>query len=377
MTNLTEKKKKAVLGTGCSMVLFGCLGIISIGFIINWVKSSQNLCNLISPQNCLNIYRVGGYIEVGQSLAITDDGRFLAISSLTNLMILDTESGKVIANAETGINGSSFTYPINVAISPNGKYAAAITNTSGVFILSAEDQDLQFIESVSPTIGIPYRPIAFSRDNKHLLFSQYNWQEDNIYVVRYDLEKKTASIFMDSYDLLTLSPDGETIVLQRGSTIELWHYSDSPVLLREIPIKSTEQVNAAISPDGRMIALVGYFPDSNNAPTLQLIDIKTMKLSSDIRTGSNLYQPSFSPDGQYLMRHGCRADLLTINADGSLSDLWIEPELLDPIANTLHATSGSPTCTSNIVMDPNGKFMYYGSSGLIGRFSIPEFMPLQ
>src|SRR5690349_13296717 len=82
--------------------VIGCLGImaglLAIVFIVNWVKARNALCDLGSPPQCLNIYRVGGNVS-GNSLALTGDGRYLAVSNMGQLMILDTDSGRVIAKA--------------------------------------------------------------------------------------------------------------------------------------------------------------------------------------------------------------------------------------------------------------------------------------
>lgn len=370
MTNLPEKKKNRTINIGFIAIMLGCLAVVLGNILVNWIQSYQNLCDWNSPYGCQNTYRVGGTVDIGESLAISADGRFLAISNLNNLMILDTDSGKVVASAKTGSDSNSNSYPVNVAISSNGMYAATIMNNNYVQVLSAEDGEGQFIESESPTIGSPYLPLFFSTDNKYLLFEMYNWQDDKTTIIRYDIEKKVSQPFIDYYNLLALSPDGKILAIQTADGIEFWRYSDIPYKVSQLPLRTKGIMRATISPNGNTIAVSFYLPDSNYYDaTIQLIDIETKEVLYNASfTSSTISGLAFSPDGKYLLLHNCRASFTRVNEQDSLSGYETTLDLLDPLDFNI---SGTPTCSSNIVMDSNSKFMYFGSNGKIGRFDIP------
>lgn len=366
MTNLSEKKNGLTGKIGFLTIIVGCLAIV---LAFNWIKSSQNLCDQNSPYGCHNIYRVGGTVDIGESLALSADGRFLAISNSGSLMVLDTETGDKIASTSTGSNPNSSYYPINVAISPNGKYAATIMNNNGVLILSTEDNVAQFIESESPNIGSPFASLFFSTDNRYLLFDMYNWQEDKTTIIRYDLEKKTSEPFINDYILLALSPDGTTLAIQTGSGIEFWRYSDTPYKVGELALITNSRMSAALSPDEKTIAVSFHLPDARyNETTTQLIVIETGEVLYDAPIGSVISGLAFTPDGKYLLYHRCYSSFTKVNEQGRLSGIWVDLDLLESSFNT----SGTQTCGSNAVMDINTNLIYYGSHGKIGRFDIPD-----
>ncbi|HZP96157.1 MAG TPA: LpqB family beta-propeller domain-containing protein [Candidatus Limnocylindria bacterium] len=177
--------------------------------------------------------------------------------------------------------------------------------------------------TISPTPAKPTSAVSAPRIPGTIAFTL----RGDIYVLR---DGKYANVTSEGRSRSpSLSPDGRTLVFARTETIDgkravdgqivpaLLHYSDivrkdssggvEAVVVTGLRAKAANgfhlvafEDNPALSPDGSRLAVVVDLGDGNGS-NLELYDAKTNRRISLLSRGSDLADPSWSPDGKTIV----------------------------------------------------------------------------
>jgi len=357
MINPPKKKLNRLVLFGCLAPLGACLVLGLVMLIAQPIKSAFNLCDLTSPAGCQKLYRPGGEINLGHTLALSADGRFLAVGN-RDLLILDTATGKTRASAslQSDPNYPCEVGPAPVAISPSGNYAAGYTFYDNcVFLLNATDGSLALLQQpMKSDFSVDF--LAFAPDGKALYYTN----PDGTLIYRYDLADKRIETWFEARGPLDISPQGLMVVAVKNE-IQFWRLAEKPQLEHSLPLEMEKINSASISPDETILAVVFYTPDTSELNS-QLIEISSGKVLADQLEG---YDLDFSPDGKFLAARSGAAFLYQVEPGGKLFKVWTAQRLVFTIYDPFGFSA------SNLVLDPETGQMYYGEQGVIGRFRIP------
>jgi eukaryotic-like serine/threonine-protein kinase len=143
------------------------------------------------------------------------------------------------------------------------------------------------------TVSSRIREAAFSQDNQNIAIAASN---GNVHVRAVDnSEELTASLMLgNEVAKVQFSPDGQTLAIVRGGSIELWNFR-SQEKLKEFEMQDRNVLQIEFSPDGRRLVSMAYD--------------RGLKIW-DVASGQMLGQPveaerpfsffRFSPDGKQL-----------------------------------------------------------------------------
>ncbi len=286
------------------------------------------------------------------TVTFTPDGRHLiAVSNQVNTNMWDVETFDLVGHFD-GNNGSRLD---GVAISPDGKYIAAFDEKQeGVYVWNMDSRDLLWdTKSGKGEIS----EIAFSPDSQQLYvatktselhrrgYQPWTGWDDKVRV--WDAKSgqliDTISTEFVNLDMMILSPDGRTVLLQYSDAVVLWDIEKKKSLqvwgdfvarsccsavklspdgktvvgLTAHFIKvwdvASQQMRILTSADGYMYEGFAISPDSKKIavikePWVEIVDIQTGRVETQIYPESVWFirDVTFSSSGRWLTVAGGR-----------------------------------------------------------------------
>ena len=353
----------------CWRVAFNLLlilgGFIAIIVIIFQLLAYRSLHNELKESDCRAILKSEDGISVG--LAISADGELLSALDTKNLMIVETETGKIRTQTKLYTNQN------HTAISPDGKFTAAVQRGGWggsdhseymgdeIFILDTESGETLIIGEDEGYDIQPY--FLFSPDNKDLLYTAVIDGKTGIY--KLNIPSLSNEYLIEAYGPFFFSLDGKIMGTGSLEGVQLWEYqAGSPSLIQEIAIPSPVDA-AAMSPDGKMIAVAtDYSGDPNFSYAVTTWNIPSGELDNTLDKFSYVSLPqslTFSPDGELLAYLGCEGRIYQASDGTVLKEI-------DSIGSINFETGG---CVSDVVFSPQGDLYYYGSVRHLAECEVP------
>ena len=232
------------------------------------------------------------------------------VSQNNFVQLWEVESGNLLSTLEAG-----FSYVTSVAFSPDGTLIASgsmypddnavrIWETDSVLLGDTDPWQLHK-EHTRGIFGIDFSPdgnllLTGAGDNSARLWDVYGEKMQSILMYRPEAKVK---VFAVDY-----SPNGQTVALAGAdffhntptAFLELWD-AQSGDLLAELDGHESSLDSVAFSPDGRLLASGGSYPDN-------LIHIWDSASGQKVRTlqghASGVRNVAFSPDGNILASSG-------------------------------------------------------------------------
>jgi WD40 repeat protein len=271
------------------------------------------------------------------SLALSPDGKFLAVGGSYQVVILDTATKKEVATLPGGHAA--------VAFSPRGGLLAV----SGAGITVVDTNTWKVKNTIRHDGGI-YR-LAFSPDGTVLLSGG---TADNRDVILWGVAKgiRQQRIHMnddnEAVQAVAFTPDGKQFAATVDKKIKLWDH-ETVKEIREFTGHQGPVVGLAFSPDGSKLASA-----SKDVKLWNVATGKEIALPTKIR---NRYSVSWSPDGKRLALSNY-GGAHVINFDKPDQVLEIHALLPTPKG----AARGAADC---ICFSPDNKYLY--AAGVQGR----------
>lgn len=377
-----ENKKRSIscLSVGLIILLVLIVIVIIIVLLSPIIASVRMEIELIAS-GCPVSYHIGN-TSIYRGLVISEDGKLLAALDSTKLMIVESETGKIITQTELNPLKRS-----NPAISPDGKYAAVaqwgerkgsdweymgdeiiiLNIESGVTLAVGEDEGYD----IGDEEDNPFTPTTnelFSPNNKEFLFTAII---NSIYgIYKLNLDSETIELLLPASDLLFFTPDGKIMVTEGNEGIQLWNFQDGiPSLIQEIPVPGPIEA-AALSPDGKKLAVAtGRLEDAKISFVVTIWNIPSGEFDREIKKGYEGSAPrllSFSPDSELLAVVECEGKLYRIS-DGAII------KTVNRIGRYGNSIWDHPGCVSNVVFSPEGEVYYYGSNWHLAECLVPPY----
>jgi TolB protein len=133
------------------------------------------------------------------------------------------------------------------------------------------------------------------------------------------MRKLTTHFAIDTESVWT--PDGKTIIFtsDRGGRPQLYKVPSSGGQVQRLTFDGRQNMDAAVSPDGKMIAMVH---DSGNGDGYQIATMELATGAMQILSKGRLDEsPSFAPNGSmiiYATTSGRRGQLAAVSVDGKI-----------------------------------------------------------
>jgi WD40 repeat protein len=187
-----------------------------------------------------------------QKIAISPDGKTLAIVGLDRITLFDIQSGENKAVFEQRVRF--------VAYSPDGKTLACGGKDlpNQIFLLDAQTGALKGKIEQEGDDNTSFRVIAFSPDGKTLVSADRrvgNEKELKVWDIATGTLKRTLPAtfkYYDDMDSISFSPDGKHVAAASEVYIYVWDVETGEV---KKTIKDTHSVeDVAFSPDGKTLA---------------------------------------------------------------------------------------------------------------------------
>jgi WD40 repeat protein len=229
----------------------------------------------------------------GRFACLSPDGKLLAATDRDYVRLLEVATGKVVRHLP-GNSGES------LAFSPDGKSLVSMAAGGGVGFRDAA--------SGRPTRFIPGRPgyyssVQFSGDGKVVavwpqMYGQQKKTVVRLFAVAGGKEVAALETLGSDHVGAALSGDGKVVATWAGRTIQLWDGGTGKEL-RRVGSERANVACAALSPDGKILAAVGW------GTSVQLWEVPTGKpLRTFPGRPDNIPQLTFSPDGRLLVAVG-------------------------------------------------------------------------
>ncbi|HEY7156078.1 MAG TPA: sigma-70 family RNA polymerase sigma factor, partial [Gemmataceae bacterium] len=269
----------------------------------------------------------GTYDE--KEIALSPDGKLLAISQEKAIVVWDLASGKEVRRF-------ALPYANALAFSPDGKTLASVSH---LWDVATGKQIARWdLGSDNPTL------LSFTPDGKTLIVGGYSDSKIGLWdaasgKMRKELDAKTGDMF-----LFALSPDGATLATGcRQGDIPLWDVTTGK-LIRKLRRDDEKECSAvAFSPNGKTLATVER--DAKDRDFLRLWDEATGKeLRRFPSDDAGLSTLIFSRDGKTLIL-GCA---------GSEIRLWDAAT-----GKEVGPTANSPGYVGLATITPNGRTLAY------------------
>jgi TolB protein len=187
---------------------------------------------------------------------------------------------------------------------------------------------------------------AWSPDGKKLAFTNHKDGNAEIYVL--DLSSKKVQRITNHWAIETeavWTPDSGTIIFtsDRGGRPQLYKVSANGGAVSRLTFDGIENARAAVSPDGKMIAMVtGIRNDATNRLEYRIAVMELATGYVNVLTDGPLDEsPSFAPNGSMIIyatttRNG-RGELAAVSVDGSVQQsLAYEDEVREPAWSPLN-----------------------------------------
>ena len=226
-------------------------------------------------------------------LAQDPTGRLVADYRGTKPVALVRESDWSVARTLPG-DGET----IEAAFGPGGKLVALGDESGAVTVWNTATG-----RRVGPVLGTRragrITSVAVSRNGRYVAAIGQNgwlrvWRTGSGKLVGYRSELQDDE-FTPGLDVAMFAPDGSLVTA--GSTdVAIWHIEADRLLKPELIKVDASIDNAALSPDGRMLAL-----GTNVDSLIRLLDLRTRKKLEPLAGHSrSVYTMAFSPDGRVL-----------------------------------------------------------------------------
>ena len=236
------------------------------------------------------------YSPDGKRILFVDDQ--ILFNEGGNLHIMDTSSGEEIYRVPVGYYG--------FALSPNGKQLALTpTNKSVIRVLNASNGQLLY------SIRRPHNVIKwmeFSPDSSGLAVAGVD-RKVHVWDAGTGIESFTLSGHTESVEIVAFSTDGKHLASGAfDGTIKIWSLGSSAedVLPEVFPIELTGGVSRLeVSPDGALIAAVGYSQTTNKEDSLTMWDAQNGNLVYERKAHTEFpVAIAFSPDSKEVATGG-------------------------------------------------------------------------
>jgi WD40 repeat protein len=235
--------------------------------------------------------------------ALSKDGKTLAVGGMwAAVRLWSLPPGKEPELVDEVSGG----FAVAVALSPDGKWLA-IGSEKKLFVWDVEKRKFRFQWEDKDETTLPtFEALAFSPDSKFLAFAGGNhhekasgdvdirlWSVETGGVVRKLQEHKRKVV------ALAFSPDGKMLAsASREESIRVWDPVKGEVV-RELPFPNCQSL--AFAPDGKMLASAGYVTGAD----IRLWNPTTGDELPPIKnSGLGLTSLAFSPDGKTLAAAG-------------------------------------------------------------------------
>ena len=309
-----------------------CSVIEALGVAVRWSPDGRSVA-VVGEHGCevwdletrkpvLN--ELGGSENRPRGLAFSPDGRHLAASLPTNVLVWSTRDWKLLHRLG-GSNGTTY----SIAYSPNGKWIATGSGpfTGQVIIWDAETgQEVRRLQGNSNAVW----SVAFSPDGRRLAAASggYGYSPD-VRSAKAEAQGIIVRMFQpgeitiweaDSGELLhtlrghrhciwelAFSPDGETLAAaschwgySRQAEVKLWS-PNSGTEIASLPIEGTVALSVSFSPDGTRLAVGTGARRMERRPSVDLWDWRSGRevLSLGGHAGE-IMSVAYSPDGNFL-----------------------------------------------------------------------------
>jgi WD40 repeat protein len=241
-----------------------------------------------------------------------------------------------------------------VAVSPDGKFIASASSlTDNVYLWDTASR------RVIATLADPHRAtdsinaIALSPDGAMIAVAHTN---DPVYIWNIATRRVVATITPAAgASGLAFSPDGKTLAICNGNVL-LWNVGSGRVEAALTAVKNSADggaVAAAFSPDGRTLAVsISDNTDQNGkylAPGIELWDIATRRVTSDLKGGTGGGAITYTRDGRALAATELGGGSFSLWAVTGTPRLKAEPSLPQP-----NVREYSPIGNGPVAFSPDG-----------------------
>lgn len=321
----------------------------------------------------------GKLLPDGAAFAYWDPVVFHGVGRRSPLSLVDIATGELTRSVFDGVGMITYW-----ALSPDGRYVAAVPNNGGLRIA-----DLKSGEEWQAMDGLPmFGSSSFSRNGEHLAVVGVNpvgrllhtrtgrlvhswpsgWRgamfsdgadyliihtgspSDESGVSIWDLQRGAVATQMDRAEPLAVSADGKTVYVQRKTTegkrfdrVIVWDLVNNRSRA-EIGTIASDNLNLAVSLDEKIAALWSESAEADDAGRdgrgfLEFWDLPSAKLLASGRITFDIGEGTFSPDGRSFVILDMQQ--LAAYDTNTGRELWQQQYAMKLVATVLFFTSDS------------------------------------
>lgn len=255
------------------------------------VGSNDGQLTAINLNNLEPIYSQLASTNPYSDIAFSSDGRLFAISSKQRVIVLETETGRIISSLNRHNGNVS-----SVAISPDDRILVSASGED----LTLKIWDLErgtLIEDIGENVD-SVSTVAFSPDGRFFATGAGGIGSDRV-VKFWDAEtfallETLPKQFGFIYDL-AFNSDGSKLVGAVKNYVKVWDLDNANREILSLKASPLDINRVAFSPDNRWIAT------ANKEGKIQIIDVKQNRVITTLTGHKGWVQTiAFSPDGQIL-----------------------------------------------------------------------------
>ncbi len=251
--------------------------------------------------------------SAGGPLALSPDGKLLAIEARSDIYLFDIATGK-----ETARMRGHVTRIDSVAFSPDSQLLASVEGDQGIRFWEVKTgKEIRHM----PTPGVYQRFLSFTPNGKTLAVLADTAAHDQVRFFDVASGKEKTPLDTDmTTGSLTFSPDGSAIAVA-GDRLQIWDLKPGRPEKRfqvsyHIAKNHQRRVCPAVfSPDGKLVATASsqtiLLLDSATGKALQTIVVRPGPLDTDTYGTNVISLLAFAPDGKRLYSW-CRNDRLRV-----------------------------------------------------------------
>jgi WD40 repeat protein len=252
------------------------------------VASNDGQIAAIDVENLESKYSIPVRANPYSDVVFSPDGKLFALASKQEVVLYDTETGKLIRTLRGHSNNVS-----DIAISPDSETLVSISAEDGT-VRIWELETGKLIKELGEDIG-PVTSVTYTPDGKMLITGAIGidrtikfWDAETFKLINTS-EQQPGYIYS-----VSVTPDDQKLVAGVRNFVKVWDLSTGKEIL-SLKGPQLELNKVAVSPDNRLVAT------ANREGTIMIIDINQGTILSTLTGHEGWVQSvTFSPDGKTL-----------------------------------------------------------------------------